>query len=724
MPQVIIVSNRLPVSVKRVDDKLEFYPSLGGLATGLSSYVKDKRNLWIGWPGIASDGLNEAEKHLITTELAKHNCAPVFLTQRQLEDFYNGYSNSVLWPLFHNLRLPRTTQHEQWWKAYRHVNRLFSEAVVNLSREDSTIWVHDYQLLLVPQMLREERRDGHIGFFMHIPFPDTKTFAKLPEAKRLLEGTLGADLVGFHTTGYVTNFLEACRHYGVGTIVAEDQISLGERVIRVTAFPMGIDYQKYAAAGKSRVVKAAVKKYRRKYRGYKLIVTVDRLDPSKGLIERLKAYRELLEQNPKLRGKVVLCMVAAPSRTDIIAYQQLKKRLDALIQDINNRFGTADWQPVDYIEGLPFEEVTALFRVAKVAFIAPLQDGMNLVAKEFIASQHRDGVLVLSQTAGAAQELKDALLVDPKKPAQVVDALVEALTMPKRELRRRLKHMQKHLAANTVQNWANSFIHTLNQPVGGHARTRMMKGKVLKQMVGVYRSAGKRLLLLDYDGTLTPLVGNFRKANPSQKLVQLLQQLADDQTTDVVLISGRRKEDLDEWLGGLPIALVAEHGAFLRPNGRTDWQPTSTTTTEWKKLVLPILQTYADKTPGAMVEEKDHSLVWHYRQSPPYYAQKYAVILKRVLRPTLRTYGLKIFNGNKILEIKNPNINKGEAIRKWLDKGYDFILAIGDDYIDEDMFKVLPPDAWSIKVGLGRSLARFRVASYEGVRHVLAQLTK
>jgi trehalose 6-phosphate synthase/phosphatase len=724
MPQVIIVSNRLPVSVKKVDGKLEFYPSVGGLATGLSSYVKNKRNLWIGWPGLPSDGLSEAEKHLITTELATYNCAPVWLTQKQLEEFYNGYSNSILWPLCHNLRVTKTAQHERWWKTYRHVNHLFTEAVLSLSNSDSTVWVHDYQLLLVPEMLRAERPEGHIGFFMHIPFPDYRTFSKLPEARQVLEGPLGADLVGFHTAGYVGTFLDACRQRKIGTVTA-DQVVFDNRIVRVTDFPMGIDYEKYAAAGKSRAVKDAVKKYRRKYKGYKLIVTVDRLDPSKGLVERLLAYEDFLMQNPQLRGKVILSMVAAPSRTDITAYKHLKKQLDSLVKTINNQFGTEDWQPIDYIDGLPFEEITALFRVANVAFITPLKDGMNLVAKEFVASKHRDGVLILSETAGAAQELKDALLVDPKQRATVVNALQLALTMPKRELRRRLKRMQKQLANNTVNTWANNFIGALNQPVTGSlVRTRNIKGKLLKQMLAEYQAADKRLLLLDYDGTLTPLVENFRTALPSDNLMQLLHGLTDNPANDVVLISGRRKEDLEQWLGELPIAMVAEHGAFIKPAGRKSWVQTSSSPTRWKKVVLPILETYAAKTPLAIVEEKDQSLVWHYRQSPSYYAQKYAVILKRVLRPILRTYGLKVFNGNKILEIKDPRVNKGNAIKSWLDSGYSFVMAIGDDYIDEDMFKVLPPDAWSIKVGFGRTKARFRVTSYQSVRRILTQLTK
>jgi trehalose 6-phosphate synthase/phosphatase len=723
MAQVIIVSNRLPVSVKKENGQLTFYPSVGGLATGLSSYVKDKKNVWIGWPGIPSDDLSESDKQRITTELASHNCAPVFLTQRQLDDFYNGFSNTLLWPLCHNLRVPSSNQHERWWRSYPAVNKIFADTVISMSQLDSTIWVHDYQLLLVPSMLREERAEGHIGFFMHIPFPDVKTLSKLPEAKRLLEGMLGADLVGFHTEDYVQNFLIDCQKL-LGSELNGSQLAYKERIVRATEFPMGIDYQKYAEAGNDQVVKDAVKKFKKQYKGYKLIACVDRLDPSKGLVERLQAYREFLVQNPKIRGKVILCMVAAPSRTDVIAYKNLKKRLDNLVRAVNSEFGTNRWQPVDYINGLPFEEVTALYRVADVAFIAPLRDGMNLVAKEFVASKKRDGVLILSETAGAANELKDALLVNPKQLSSVVSALEQAITMPKRELRQRLSHMQNHLATHTVQAWANNFMNSLSQPLPGSAvRTRTITPKIITRMLVDYEAKTSRLLLLDYDGTLVPFTADYEDAKPPKRLRQLLQKLADDERNQVVVISGRSRDDLDSWLGDLRLNLIAEHGVYSRKAGARNWINASKTETTWKTSILPILETYTAKTPLAEIEEKGHSLVWHYRQSPPYYAQKYAVIIKRVLRPLIKKYQLEIFNGNKILEIRDPLLNKGSAIRPWLASPHNFILAIGDDYTDEDMFKVLPIDSFRIKVGLARTRANYRVASSAEVEQLLKRLS-
>jgi trehalose 6-phosphate synthase/phosphatase len=725
MAQVLIVSNRLPMNVKKVDGKLQFKPSIGGLATGLSSYVKGRKSIWVGWPGIASEELSSEEKQLVTNRLAKHNCYPIFLTKHQVEDFYNGYSNSILWPIFHNMPLGKHTEadQERWWKAYRTVNSIFLDTVLSLAQHDSTIWVHDYQLLLLPEMLRADHIGSHIGFFLHIPFPDFKTFSKIPQTKQLLKGMLGADLVGFHTTSYSDNFIDACHESNLG-IAGNKQIILETRTIHVTNFPIGIDYEKFAQAGKLKSVKSAAKRYRKKYGHRKIIVAVDRLEPSKGLTERLKAYRDFLEANTKFRSKVTMVMVAAPSRMDLPAYQQLKARLDKLSQEINEQFGTKRWQPVDYInDSLPFEEVSALYQIADIAFIAPLRDGMNLVAKEYVASKQKNGILILSQTAGASEELRDALLVDPKKPSTVVAALSQAMSMPKQELRARLKNMQQQTSANTIHTWASGFVKTLQQPVvGPRNRTHALQGPYLQSLLDDYRSAKKHLILLDYDGTLIPFMENFKATVPPKKILNIMRDLSANPANEVVVISGRQAADLDAWFGKIKIHLVAEHGAVIKKAGAKNWKNIETVNTEWKKMILPILEKYTSLTPHAMIEIKPHSLVWHYRGAPTYTSQKNAVIIKRVLKPLLKKYAIQIYQGNKILEIKDPQINKGSALHHWLSPTHDFILAIGDDYTDEDLFESLADSAYTIKVGQGRTKAAYRVKTVDDVTGFLKKL--
>lgn len=722
MANLIIVSNRLPMSVKRMDGKLEFGQSMGGLATGLSAYTGHRGTKWIGWPGIPSDDLTPAERSQITRELRKHRCYPVFLTQKQIDEYYNGYSNSVIWPLLHNLPL-RTVPARQW-QGYKQVNALFAEAVLRLSRPGSTIWVHDYQLLLVPERLRAAGRGDRIGFFLHIPFPEPKVLGQVAETPQLLRGVLGADLVGFHTRGYTEAFATACDQY-LGVSSQHGRLLLGERLVRATEFPMGIDYNRFAVATRTRGRRRELRKLRRQYKGRKVIVSVDRLDITKGLTERLKAYQLLLRQRPDLHGRVMMVMIVAPSRTDIPEYKALKERVDKLLADIDKEFARPDWQPVDYhYETVPLDTVMLYYQLADVAFITPLRDGMNLVAKEFIASKRRNnGVLVLSHTAGAAEELQDAVQVDPRRPQSMVDGLLQALHMPKRELRKRARSMQQHIREFTVQKWADTFMDVLQR---SHTltpgRTRTMDARTQDEIVAAYHQTKKRLLLLDYDGVLRRLVRDPAAATPSAQLMQLLRHLSNDPKNDVVVISGRKKADLLEWFGDLPVALAAEHGALFRRRGGKNWHRLVRGSRVWKHDVTQLFRRYAELTPGALVEQKEWSVAWHYRGASPYYAQKHLVLLRRLLKPLIKPHGLSIEDGHKVLEVRPVGINKGRVAQEWLIHDYDFVLAAGDDVTDEAMFAAMPPTAYTIKVGRGATKANMRIKTVSGMLGLLEKL--
>lgn len=724
-PGLTIVSNRLPVSVKKIDGKLEFYPSIGGLATGLLPFTKSRRNKWIGWPGLPNEDLTEQDRADITTELRKHNCYPVFLTRKQLDDYYNIFSNSLLWPMFHDIQIKESID-EHYWRAYKRVNNLFAEAVLALSDTGSTIWVHDYQLLMLPSILRVARPDDKIGFFLHIPFPAPRIMAKIPRAKDLLQGMLGADVVGFHTKSYVDNFLSNVSKYEIGQ-TGEGEVILPNRVVRVTDFPMGIDYEKYQKATQEKSIMLAALKLRAKYGTRKIIFSIDRLEPTKGLVERVQAYQQLLRENPQLHRKVVMVMIANPSRTEIPVYQQLKKRLEALVDVVNVEFGTKLWKPIDYIyDTLSFDKLAPYFQVADIAFIAPLKDGMNLVAKEYVASQAAGGgVLVLSSTAGAAEELKDAIIVHPHKQGSLVKGLGTALAMPNKELIRRASGLQKRVSEFTVHEWAGSFMKTLRAakppaPVW----TRSMDSSRQQEVVESFRHARRRLLLLDYDGVLVPFRSNPDNAEPSQKLRKILAKIAAKETTNVVVISGRSKQDLDKWFGDLHVSLAAEHGAYMRQAGRKRWHSIGRDLHEWQDFIVPIMQIYTDKTPGSTLEKKDAALVWHYRRAKPYYAQKNLVALRRLLSRYAKQYGLLINQGKMILEVRRVGTDKGTATAQWLESQPSFILAIGDDYTDEDMFEALPDWAHTLKVGRGRTKARLRTVSSEEVITLLERLAK
>jgi trehalose 6-phosphate synthase/phosphatase len=540
---------------------------------------------------------------------------------------------------------------------------------------------------------------------------------------------LGADLIGFHTSNYTDNFLDCCQQLNVGKL-KDNQIKLDNRLISISEFPMGIDYDKFISASQKRSVRKHLKKYKRATRGRKVILTVDRLDPTKGFIERLKAYQGFLRANPASYGKVVMVMVAVPSRGDIKAYQNLRLRVELLVKQINDEFGSSNWQPINYMAtSLPFEELTALYQLADVAFVVPLRDGMNLVAKEYIASKPKQtGVLILSQTAGAAEELQNAITVDPLDNKSLVAALEKALRMPRRELRRRIGEMQGTIADFPVQDWAGTFMKTLkktaNTPVKAPQVTKSLTGNPSKRLVQNYRNSSNRLLLLDYDGVLAPFTNNPSEAKPSLAITNRLEKLASDEANQVVIVSGRSTVDLDNWLGQLNVNLAAEHGALIKPKGHKNWTKTHKLPRDWKKTILPAMEKYTAKVPESFIEQKTCSLVWHYRKASPYYSQKYAVVLKKELAPLVKPLGLKVYSGNKILEVKAPEANKGVVAKSWLAAKPDFILALGDDYTDEDTFAALPKRSWSIKIGRGRTKANYRLPKQSEVEKLLAKLVK
>lgn len=723
--RLIIVSNRLPVSVKKVDGKLEYAPSVGGLSTALASYVESGQARWIGWPGIAAEDLTDEERAAITAKLRKQHCYPVFLTKKQVDGFYNGYSNGALWPLFHHLPIGQGGDTPANWRTYQEVNRLYAEEALRLSKETNAIWVHDYQLLLLPEILRVARPRQQIGFFLHIPFPGPGDLFQLKNANELLRGILGADLIGTHTTNYANNLLDCCQKAGIG-VVAPRKVALPTRVVRVVDFPIGINYRKFAEAAQSSAVTLELNKLRWKYFGKKVILTIDRLDPTKGLVERLKAYKTLLAENPKLHKKVVMVMQAMPSRTDVAEYQQLRKDVDALIEDINSTYGAWSWQPVEPIfSPLPFDQYAALYQRADVAFIAPIRDGMNLVAKEYLASHPKsDGILVLSETAGAAEELRDAILVNPGRPRSLVNGLKKALTAEETSFIQKTTKMQRYLRRHTVDKWAENFIVALQTPLPQPSKhfTRSLIGSPERALIADYHQAQKRLILLDYDGTLQPIMRRPEEATPSRQTLAALERLGKDPRSRVVVISGRDRDMLSKWLGKLPITLIAEHGGFIKKPEWKTWHKMLGNAGEWKREVRRIFDYYAALTPGARVEEKEQSVVWHYRSASPFYARKHLVLMKRALRALAKENKLRIQEGKMTLEVHHLDISKGHALQEWLLSDQDFVMAIGDDTTDEEMFKNAPLGSYTIKVGRGRSAARYRVPNPASVHKLLRKL--
>jgi trehalose 6-phosphate synthase/phosphatase len=718
MYKFVIVSNRLPVSVSRVEGQLVFNVSSGGLATAMSSLEMDTANqIWIGWPGIASDDLTSAEKATITKELKKYNCYPVHLTHQQIADFYEGYANDTLWPLFHYFQ-SYSQYNDAYWHAYQTVNRKFLQAVRRKTDPNATIWIQDYQLMLLPQMVREVLPATRIGFFLHIPFPSYEIYRFLPERKEILEGLMGADLLGFHIYDYARHFLSSCMHL-LGTTSSQGVLEYRGRRVKVDAFPIGIDYKKFRETLSDPETNDEIARLNERYQSQKILLSVDRLDYSKGIMKRLEAYELLLTTYPQLQKRVAMIVIAVPSRTEVDTYKQLRDEIELAVSRINGMFGSTDWTPISYqFQNLQFEHIVALYAKADVALVTPLRDGMNLVAKEYIASKkNRPGVLVLSEMAGAANELSEAIHVNPNDTTALMHSIYEALTMKKNEQAIRLKAMQQRISDYTVQEWGSDFISQLETAHISHqgALHKRLSNDDMTAIVNEYKTAKHRLLLLDYDGTIKHFSNSISASasKPSATLRAQLTRITKQKNVTLCIISGRPRATLSLWFKNIPnIKLIAEHGAWIKENG--EWHKSAAEFD--KKPIVELLKHYATRTAGAVVEEKDFSVVWHYRRVSPELAYIRNDEIKRELHRLNLSEDIGVFMGNKIIEIKPKSINKGEVAIDMLYKyPSDFVFTAGDDFTDEDMFKSLPPYARTVKVGFGATAARHQADKLEKV---------
>jgi trehalose 6-phosphate synthase/phosphatase len=545
--------------------------------------------------------------------------------------------------------------------------------------------------------------------------------------EEIIEGLLGSSMVGFHTHDYVRYFLTSV----LRTAGYEHQLgslTLRDRAVKVDTFPMGVEFDHFAQAASSKETELKVEELRQKCVGQKVIFSVDRLDYTKGLINRLCGYELFLKNNPQWHGKVVFIVSVAPSRIGVDSYQAMKLELEQTVGRIVGDFGNVHWAPLVYqFRNLSFDEIVPLYRLCDVALITPLRDGMNLVAKEFIASRpDQTGVLILSEMAGAAKEMGEALIINPFHREDFAKALEQALTMPVEEQIRRNKLLQERLRRYNVVRWADDFVQALlsTQTTEAARRARALTGKALAQLVQQYRVAPQRALLLDYDGTLVPFAIEPRLARPDSELIEILTALGSDSANQVTIISGRPRRTLEDFFGKLPVSLIAEHGVWLRDKVG-DWRMIKNMTADWKERVRPILQLFVDRLPGALLEEKEFSLAWHYRRADPDQASLRAKELLDDLTGFTRNIDVQVFEGNKVIEVRNSGVNKGTAAIEWLaGRSPEFILGIGDDWTDEDLFRALPPTVFSIRVGVANTSARYYLSNHTAVRRLLRELSE
>lgn len=733
MSRLIFVSNRLPVSISKKKNDISVEPSVGGLATGMKTFYKTHDSLWFGWPGINQSKISSAERKIIDEKLLKEKCKPVYLSKHDLNQYYYGFSNKTLWPLFHYFN-QFTEYREDMWKSYKKVNEFFAKELLKEIREDDIVWVHDYHLFLLPQLIRKKFPKISIGFFLHIPFPSYEVFRLLPWRNELLKGVLGADLIGFHTYDYQRHFMSSVRRL-LGYDEHFNQIHVDHREVVVDAFPMGIDYDRFhnmaievlkKSSQRKSSIKRLIDETQEKSEYNKLILSMDRLDYSKGIPARLEAFERFLERNKNYHERVSMILLAVPSRTNVDSYRELKRTVDEMVGRINGDFGTINWTPIRYFyRSLPFEQIVELYVHSDIALVTPIRDGMNLIAKEYLASKTEgDGVLILSEMAGSVKELGEALIVNPNDTNNIVDSIEEALKLTPAQQKERNKNMLERLRRYDVVKWATDFMDKLkeNKQKQLQLENKRLDPEMVEKIIDNYQTSSKRMLLLDYDGTMIPYKKDYSKAGPDRELKKILEPLSEDPKNCTVVISGRDKETISKWFTDFRICSIAEHGVWIRDKSM-EWEMIEPLRNEWKEDIRPLFQHFVDRTPGSFIEEKNYSLVWHFRKTDPGLGTIRSRELKDELISLTTNLNLEILEGSKVIEVKSLGINKGRAVRKKLpDENWDFILAIGNDWTDEYLYEVLPSSAYTINVGFRNTHARYCIESVKDVRDLLRKI--
>jgi len=732
--RIVIIAYRLPFKIITENQKQKLFQNSGGLVSAILSLSKrmkingiDITEKPIAWIGESEHTYEEFAN--LESEASNFKLIPVEIPKGLNDKFYGGFCNDTIWPLFHYFSNYAVFR-EDYFEAYKDANLLFYNTIRQHIKHGDFVWVHDYQLMLLPQMIRSEFANAHIGYFHHIPFPSFEIFRMLTKKWReeILLGLLGADLIGFHTNDYTQHFIRNVRRF-LGYDSTLRNINTGDRLVKADSFPIGIDYERFNNAAQHQLVEAEVRKLKKYIKDYKLVFSVDRLDYTKGIMDRLLGFEKFLENYKEWHNKVIFNMVVVPSRDNIAKYQEMKKEIEANVGRINGRFGTIGWRPIIYMyKSLSIVELVALYSISHIGLITPLRDGMNLVAKEYVAcQQHNIGVLILSEMAGAVVELGEALIINPIDHKEVADAVAKALDMPEKERKERNNTMKNRIKSYDVHIWADDFIHQLSQV---KINQRMLDIKILsdanrEELINSYNLSTQRLILLDYDGTLVPFSKFPNNALPSQQLIDLLKHLSAIPNNRVVIISGRDKIFLHKWFGSLNISLVAEHGCFFKSQ-QGEWERTMDTSNfaTWKSKIAKIFDKYVKRCNGAYLEEKEAALVWHYRNADPDFAFVRTQELKDELDEYLSHHKeLQLMEGNKIVEVKHAGFDKGSSAKKLIDNYKpDFILAIGDDKTDEDLFKSMPIYAFSIKVGISQTNAKYNLSHQSEVTELLQLL--
>jgi trehalose 6-phosphate synthase/phosphatase len=702
---LVIASNRLPVRLTVSGDEIEVTRSSGGLATALQAVRGDAR--WVGWPGTVVPP--QLEKR-VAQRLARDHLYPVLLTADDEDDFYNRVCNDTLWPLFHYFS-DRLRITPEAWQRYVEVNGRFADAILAHCEPDTRVWIHDFHLMLVPAMLRAREPRLSIGFFLHTPFPSSEVYRLLPGREQLLRGVLGADYVSFQIGDYARHFRSSCLRI-LGIDSDPDWLEIDGRRVGIGVDPIGIDVEGFRETLADPETARLLAELEQQYEGRQLILGVERLDYTKGIPQKLQAYERFLERDPSRARSTTMIQVLVPSRLESPEYRAQRDEIELLIARINGRYGQPGSTPVEYIHrDISKPALVALYRRADVMMVTALRDGMNLVAHEFVICQSEPGLpgrwrgsLLLSELAGAAQVLPGALLVNPWDVDGVVDHLATALGQTARHRQRRLETMAKRVEDLETRRWAEGFLTRLGRYSRRDRRIKRpptVDEAVQQRLDRRFTRARARTIVLDYDGTLREFEVHPDLAQPTPEIRALLRALASVRETDVHIVSGRRRRNLEQWFGRLPIHLCAEHGYLARAPGG-EWRTLIDLDLSWLRPIERLLRRVAADVPGAHVERKSCSVAWHYRQAEPEYGSWRARELLNDLPQHLAGAPAEILAGHQVVEVRALGVDKGVYVRSLFPEGKEathFVLGLGDDRTDHDLLDALPSGSVAGHVG-------------------------
>lgn len=720
--RLLVVANRLPVSaVRRGEESWSLEISAGGLVSALLG-VKEFEARWIGWAGVNVP--DEAGQKSLTRALAEKRCIPVFLDEEIVHQYYNGYCNNILWPLFHYLGLPQedrlatTRSFQSQFDAYKKANKMFADVVNEHYEEGDVVWCHDYHLMFLPKCLKEYNSKMKVGWFLHTPFPSSEIHRTLPSRLELLNAVLAADLVGFHTYDYARHFVSACTRI-LGLEGTPEGVEDHGRLTRVAAFPIGIDSDRFIRALEVPQVQEHMKELKERFSGRKVMLGVDRLDMIKGIPQKILAFEKFLEENPYWRDKVVLLQIAVPTRTDVPEYQKLTSQVHEIVGRINGRFGTLTAVPIHHLDrSLDFHKLCALYAVTDVALVTSLRDGMNLVSYEFVACQDsKKGVLILSEFAGAAQSLgAGAILVNPWNITEVATAIGQALEMSAEEREKRHRHNFTHVTTHTAQEWAETFVSELNDTViEAQQRIRKVPPPLnINDAMRHYLQSNNRLLILGFNSTLTePVETSGRRGGDQIKEMELklhpelkipLAELCRDPKTTIVVLSGSDRSVLDDNFVEYNMWLAAENGMFLRST-KGEWMTTMPEhlNMDWVDSVKHVFEYFTERTPRSHFELRETSLVWNYKYADVEFGRLQARdLLQHLWTGPISNASLDVVQGSRSVEVRAVGVTKGAAIDRILGEivhskaittPIDYVLCIGHFLQkDEDIYTFFEPE--------------------------------